>query len=86
MTNTLLLSFIERIENLEDTRRSISNEIKNVYDEVKDAGFDTKTVREIVKIRSLHISEYNRRTELLSLYKQVLGMEDNNGWYRKNIY
>ena len=86
MTNTLLLSFIERIENREDTRRSISNEIKNVYDEVKDAGFDTKTVREIVKIRSLHISEYNRRTELLSLYKQVLGMEDNNGWYRKNIY
>lgn len=79
MTNTLLLSFIERIENLEDTRRSISDEIKNVYDEVKDAGFDHKTVREIVKIRSLHISEYNRRTELLSLYKQVLGMEDNNG-------
>lgn len=79
MTNTLLLSFIERIENLEDTRRSISDEIKNVYDEVKDAGFDLKTVREIVKIRSLHISEYNRRTELLSLYKQVLGMEDNNG-------
>ena len=75
MTNTLLLSFIERIENLEDTRRSISNEIKNVYDEVKDVGFDPKTVREIVKIRSLHISEYNRRTELLSLYKQVLGME-----------
>lgn len=74
MTNMLLLSFIERIENLEDTRRSISDEIKNVYDEVKDAGFDTKTVREIVKIRSLHISEYNRRTELLSLYKQVLGM------------
>lgn len=74
MTNTLLLSFIERIENLEDTRCSISNEIKNVYDEVKDAGFDTKTVREIVKIRSLHISEYNRRTELLGLYKQVLGM------------
>lgn len=79
MTNTLLLSFIERIENLEDTRRSISDEIKNVYDEVKDVGFDPKTVREIVKIRSLHISEYNRRTELLSLYKQVLGMEDNNG-------
>lgn len=86
MTNTLLLNFIERIENLEDTRRSISDEIKNVYDEVKDAGFDLKTVREIVKIRSLHISEYNRRTELLSLYKQALGMEDNNGWYRKNIY
>lgn len=79
MTNTLLLSFIERIENLEDTRRSISDEIKNVYDEVKDAGFDPKTVRGIVKIRSLHISEYNRRTELLSLYKQALGMEDNNG-------
>ena len=34
MTNMLLLSFIERIENLEDTRRSISDEIKNVYDEV----------------------------------------------------
>lgn len=79
MTNMLLLSFIERIENLEDTRRSISDEIKNVYDEVKDAGFDTKTVREIVKIRSLHISEYNRRAELLRLYKQVLGMEGNNG-------
>lgn len=79
MINTLLLSFIERIENLEDTRRSISDEIKNVYDEVKDAGFDLKTVREIVKIRSLHISEYNRRAELLRLYKQVLGMEGNNG-------
>lgn len=70
----LLLSYIERIERLQNTKREILDGIKDVYDEVKSAGFDVKTVRRIVKIRSMRAEEAEREEILLNLYKNVLGI------------
>jgi len=48
-----LKSFIERIERLEEEKRALSADIKEVYSEAKGAGFDIKTIREIIKIRRM---------------------------------
>ena len=48
-----LKSFIERIERLEEEKRALAADIKEVYSEAKGAGFDIKTIREIIKIRRM---------------------------------
>ena len=46
-----LRSLVERIERLEEERKALSNDIKDVYGEVKSAGFDVKVIRQIIRIR-----------------------------------
>lgn len=69
-----LKSFIERIERLEDEKRALAADIKEVYSEAKGAGFDIKTMREIVKIRRLDEEDLDEREALLDTYKRALGM------------
>lgn len=71
-----LRSFIERIERLEEEKRGIAEDIKEVYAEAKGTGFDTKTIREIVKLRRLTDVERAEREALLDIYKAALGMLD----------
>ena len=69
-----LKSFIERIERLEEEKRALTADIKEVYSEAKGAGFDVKTIREIIKIRRMDEDDLDEREALLDTYKRALGM------------
>jgi uncharacterized protein (UPF0335 family) len=74
-----LKSFIERIERLEEEKRALSADIKEVYSEAKGAGFDVKTMREIVKIRRMDEDDLDEREALLDTYMRALGMLPQRG-------
>jgi uncharacterized protein (UPF0335 family) len=74
-----LKSFIERIERLEEEKRALSADIKEVYSEAKGAGFDVKTMREIVKIRRMDEEDLDEREALLDTYMRALGMLPQRG-------
>jgi uncharacterized protein (UPF0335 family) len=69
-----LKSFIERIERLEEEKRALAADIKEVYSEAKGAGFDVKTIRELIKIRRMDEDDLDEREALLDTYKRALGM------------
>ena len=69
-----LRQFVERIERLEDERKNVSDDIKEVYNEAKSNGFDNKILREIIKIRKLEANERDEQEHLLDTYKRALGM------------
>jgi uncharacterized protein (UPF0335 family) len=69
-----LKSFIERIERLEEEKRALAQDIKEVYAEAKGVGFDTKIMRQIVKIRKMDQDELDEQETLLDVYKHALGM------------
>ena len=74
-TAAQLKAFIERIERLEEEKKNIADDIKDVYAEAKGNGFDTKVLRKIVSIRKQDQNERKEQDEILSLYMQALGME-----------
>lgn len=69
-----LRSFIERIERLEEEKLTLSADIKEVYAEAKGTGFDTKTMRQIVKERRMDKADLDEQETLLDLYRRALGM------------
>jgi uncharacterized protein (UPF0335 family) len=66
--------FIERVERLEDEKKGINDDIKDVYSEAKSTGFDAKTMREIVRLRKMEKHTRDEAEAMLDLYKQVLGL------------
>jgi len=71
-----LISFIERIERLEEEKSGISEDIKEVYYEAKSTGFDKKIIRKIVRLRKIDADKRREEEELESLYRAAIGMED----------
>ncbi len=69
-----LRSIIERVERLEEEKKSISDDIKDVYAEAKANGFDTKVLRKIVSLRKQDRDERMEEEAILDLYMQTLGM------------
>ena len=69
-----LKQFVERIERLEEERKVISEDIKEVYAEAKSNGFDNKILREVIKLRKLESSEREELEHLLDTYLRALGM------------
>ena len=74
-----LKSFVERIERLEEEKRALAADIKEVYSEAKSAGFDIKTMREIIKIRRMDEEDLDEREALLDTYMRALGMLPQRG-------
>jgi len=74
ITNQRLTSFIERIERLEEEKAGIAGDIKDVYAEVKGEGYDTKAMRQIIKLRKMDRQERAEMEELVELYKTAVGM------------
>ena len=74
-----LKSFIERIERLEDEKRALGEDIKEVYAEAKRNGFDVKIMRQIIKIRKMDKEEHDEQETLLDLYKRALSMVPESG-------
>ena len=69
-----LKSFIERIERLEEEKGAIAGDIKEVYSEAKSAGFETKIMRQIVRLRKMDVQERTEQEQLLDVYKQAVGL------------
>jgi uncharacterized protein (UPF0335 family) len=69
-----LRSIVERIERLEEEKAALSEDIKEVYAEAKGNGFDTKTLRTVVRLRKQDSSERAEQEALLDLYMHALGM------------
>ncbi|HYZ31212.1 MAG TPA: DUF2312 domain-containing protein [Crenalkalicoccus sp.] len=69
-----LRSIVERIERLEEERRSLAGDIKDIYAEAKSAGFEVKVVRQIIALRRKEPAEVEEQETLLDLYRRALGM------------
>ena len=68
--------FIERIETLEEEKKGIADDIKDVYVEAKGTGFDTKTMKAIVRLRKMEANARAEAEALLDTYKTALGLID----------
>ena len=66
--------FIERIERLEEEKKGISDDIKDVYAEAKSNGYDTKTMRAVVRLRKLEAHTRQEMDALLETYRNALGL------------
>jgi len=69
-----LRAFIERVERLTEEKDTISADIRDVFSEMKGAGFDTKAVKQIIKMRKQDRAEREEAEALLELYMSSLGM------------
>ena len=69
-----LRQYIERIERLEEEKRALTADLRNVYSEAKHSGFDTKTMRQIVKIRAMDSDLLAEQDTLLTTYREALGL------------
>jgi uncharacterized protein (UPF0335 family) len=69
-----LKAIIERIERLEEEKKTISDDIKDVYAEAKGNGFDVKALRTIVRLRKQDANERAEEETILETYMQALGM------------
>ncbi|MEM7422896.1 MAG: DUF2312 domain-containing protein [Pseudomonadota bacterium] len=69
-----LKAIVERVERLEEERKEVAEQIKEVYAEAKANGFDTKTLRKIVSLRKKPMDERDEEQALLDLYMSALGM------------
>jgi uncharacterized protein (UPF0335 family) len=69
-----LKAIIERIERLEEEKKTISDDIRDVYAESKGNGFDVKALRTIVRLRKQDPNERQEEETILEVYMQALGM------------
>jgi uncharacterized protein (UPF0335 family) len=69
-----LRSIVERIERLEEERKALAGDIKDIYAEAKSAGFDVKVIRQIIRLRKQEPAEVEEQETLLDLYRRALGM------------
>ena len=66
--------FIERIERLEEEKKGMSDDIRDVYNEAKGQGYDSKTMRSIVRLRKMEKNARDEAEALLETYKAALGL------------
>ena len=69
-----LKAIIERIERLEEEKKTISDDIRDVYAEAKGNGFDAKALRTIVRMRKMDVDERREQQDVLDTYLHALGM------------
>jgi uncharacterized protein (UPF0335 family) len=69
-----LKAIVERIERLEEEKQALAGDIRDVYGEAKANGFDTKTLRQVVRLRKQDAHERQEQDALLDLYLNALGM------------
>ena len=70
-----LRSYIERIERLEEEKKALADDIKEVYSEAKGTGFDAKVMRQVVRLRKLESADRQEQEAILDLYLGALGMK-----------
>ena len=70
-----LKSFMDRVERLEEEKKGLADDIKDIYAEAKSVGFDVKTIRKLVKLRKMETEKRREEEELLELYKAAIGLD-----------
>ncbi len=71
-----LKSFIERIERLEEEKAALTSDIREIYSEAKGTGFDTKVMRQIVRLRKMEDADRQEMQAIFDTYKKALGLDD----------
>lgn len=74
VTGEHLRQYVERIERLEEDKKVIAEDIKEVFGEAKANGFDVKIMRKVISLRKLDAADREEQDALLDLYQQALGM------------
>jgi uncharacterized protein (UPF0335 family) len=69
-----LRAYVERIERLEEEKKGIADDIRDVYAEAKGNGYDVTAMRQIIKLRKQEAHERHEQESILDLYKHALGM------------
>lgn len=69
-----LRSLVDRIERLNEEKKALASDIKDIYAEAKSAGYDTKVLRELIKLRTREAAEVEEQETLLDVYRRALGM------------
>ena len=69
-----LRSLVERIERLEEERKALSSDIKDISGEAKSAGFDPKVLKQLIRIRKQEAAEVEEQETMLDIYRRALGM------------
>ncbi|MFT6556517.1 DUF2312 domain-containing protein [Sneathiella sp.] len=69
-----LRSYIERIERLEEEKKALADDIKEIFAEAKGTGFDVKAMRAILRLRKMDKADYQEQEYMIDLYKHALGM------------
>ena len=73
-TGERLRGIVERIERLEEERKALGSDIKDVYSEAKSAGFDVKVLRQLIRLRKQEPAEIEEQETLLDVYRRAIGM------------
>ncbi|WP_264813701.1 DUF2312 domain-containing protein, partial [Acetobacter lovaniensis] len=69
-----LRSIVERVERLEEERKGLAGDIKDIFTEAKSAGFEVKVLRQIIRIRKQDPDDVEEQETLLDIYRRALGM------------
>lgn len=72
VSGQILRSFIERIENLEERKKEIADDIRDVYAEAKGSGFDSKVMRQVIKLRKMDSNDREEQEYLLDTYMRAI--------------
>lgn len=74
VSNEQLRLFIERIERLEEEKKGVADDVRDVYSEAKSQGYDAKIMRQIVRLRKMSNDDRAEMEALLDTYKSALGL------------
>ncbi|OYV85812.1 MAG: hypothetical protein B7Z64_04835 [Acidiphilium sp. 21-68-69] len=69
-----LRSIVEKVERLEEERKALGSDIKDIYAEAKSAGFDVKVLRQLIRLRKQEPAEVEEQEMLIDVYRRALGM------------
>lgn len=75
VSGSRLKAYLDRIERLEEEKKALAEDIKEIYAEAKSFGFDTKTMRKVLKIRNMDDHKRREEDELLTLYAAAVGIQ-----------
>ncbi len=67
-----LRSLVERIEHLEEEKKALSGDIRDIFAEAKSAGFDTKIMKAVIKLRKMNAADRDEQEQLLDIYRKAL--------------
>ena len=70
-----LKAFLDRIERLEEEKAGLAEDVKDIYAEAKAVGFDTKTMRKVIRLRKMDAEKRREEDEILELYKAAIGLD-----------
>jgi uncharacterized protein (UPF0335 family) len=74
VSNDQLRLFMERIERLDEEKKGIADDIRDVFSEAKSQGYDTKIMRQILRLRKMEPHDRAEMEALLDVYKSALGL------------